>query len=84
MGSIRCRFSLDGTTLASGARDGTVKLWDVATREIVATLEGHADGVNSVSFSLDGAILASGARDGTILLWGRGRMDELGDCRRGK
>ena len=62
-------FSSDGATLASGARDGTVKLWDVATRELVATLEGHTSGVNSVSFSLDGAILASGAWDGTVKLW---------------
>ena len=46
-----------------------MKLWDVAAREIVATLEGHADGVNSVSFSSDGATLASGSWDGTVLLW---------------
>ena len=62
-------FSSDGATLAAGARDGTVKLWDVATGEIIATLEGHTSGVNSVSFSLDGAILASGAWDGTVKLW---------------
>ena len=46
-------FSPDGKTLASGS-DGTVKLWDVATRQNIATLEGHWGEVTSVSFSPDG------------------------------
>ena len=62
-------FSPDGTTLASGSYEGTVLLWDVATREQRATLEGHTYGVNSVSFSPDGTTLASGWDDGTITLW---------------
>jgi len=62
-------FSPDGATLASGAWNGTVKLWDVATGEPIATLEGHEGRVSSVSFSPDGATLASGAGDDTVKLW---------------
>ena len=62
-------FSPDGTTLASGSADGTVKLWDVATGTNIATLQGHTDWVSSVSFSPDGTTLASGSDDGTVKLW---------------
>ena len=61
-------FSPDGTLLAIGARR-EIKLWDVASRKAIATLEGHTAAVNDVSFFLDGSILASASRDGTILLW---------------
>ena len=62
-------FSPDGATLAAGLEDSTVRLWDVATGEPIATLEGHADGVRSVSFSPDGATLASTSWDFTVRLW---------------
>ena len=55
-------FSLDGTMLASGAADNTVKLWDVATHANIATLEGHTDVIWSVAFSLDGRCSLPGQR----------------------
>ncbi len=37
----------DGTRLASGSRDKTVRVWDVATGTEVAKLEGHTRDVSS-------------------------------------
>ena len=59
-------FPRDGETLASGSRDGMVKLWDVETLQNIATLRL---GSSAVAFSTDGKKVASGSYDGIIELW---------------
>ncbi len=71
-------LSRDGVLLAAGYQDGTLRLWDAATRTPIATLEGHTSGVGSVSFSSDGALLASGSWDRTVKLWHVGTRGLLG------
>jgi WD40 repeat protein len=59
----------DGTRLASGSLDRTVRVWDVATGASVATLEGHTQAVPSVGWCPDGTRLASGSADLTVRVW---------------
>ena len=70
-------FSPDRKTLASGSSDGTVKLWHVARRELLGTLEGHSNPVMAVAFSRDGT-LATGSSSG-IKLWDVTSRQEIAD-----
>src|SRR5262249_3511263 len=58
----------DGTWLATGSDDGTVRLWDAATGRLRGTLTGHASGVRAVAIAPDGTWLATGSDDGTVRL----------------
>lgn len=62
-------WSPTGTTLASGADDGMIILWDTQHWQVRHTLSGHAQSVNSVAFSPTGDLLASGGDDKFIYLW---------------
>ena len=62
-------FNHDGSRLAVGNWDKTVRLFDLATEEEAITLRGHTDMVMSVTFSPDGQQIASASLDGTIRVW---------------
>ena len=67
-------FSPDGTKVASGSGDKTVKLWDVTSGECLRTLWRHSNSVYSVSFSSDGTKVASRSRKYKI------RNTSTGEC----
>lgn len=64
-------FSPNGTKLASGSNDATVRLWDTNTGNELSVLRGHTgNGWTTVlAFSTDGKMLASGSTDSTVELW---------------
>lgn len=67
----------NGTLLASGSSDKTIKLWTLPQGELLHTIPGrslwsntgHGDRVSTVVFAPDGLTFISGSDDGTIKVW---------------
>ena len=67
-GDVMSVAHLPNGRLASGSRDKSVIVWDLATNARLATLQGHEDWVWSVAVLPDNR-LASASFDGTIKIW---------------
>lgn len=62
-------ISPDGKYVAAGSLDTVVRIWEVASAQLVERLRGHRDSVYSVAFTPDGKGLVSGSLDKTLKYW---------------
>jgi WD40 repeat protein len=61
--------SPDGKRVLTGGTEKRVRLWDKATRKLIAVFRGHSDDVRYVSFSHDGKSPVSWSADGSVRFW---------------
>jgi len=63
-------FNQDGTLLASGGKDRTLRIWPVADKSAFPVITGENTGtIEALSFNITGKLLASGGTDGNIFIW---------------
>jgi WD40 repeat protein len=62
-------MSPDGSTLISGSRDRTIKVWNLTNGQLQGRLAGHRFTVTVLAISPNGQIMTSGSDDETIKLW---------------
>lgn len=62
-------ISPDGRWIASGARDGTLRIYDAGSGSLLRSWAGHTGEVTTIAFSADSVLVASSSFDKTIKLW---------------
>lgn len=88
------QFSPDGKRMVTASSDGTARVWDVATGQVLAELRGHGvtltveaispetfDDVNSARFSPDGQRIVTTSNDRTVRIWDAATGAELAALR---
>ncbi|KAK3716673.1 beta transducin [Vermiconidia calcicola] len=54
---------------AAGYNDGSIRIWDSLSGQVVVAFNGHRSGVTQLRFDREGARLVSGSRDTDIIAW---------------
>jgi WD40 repeat protein len=62
-------FNQDGSLIATGSTDGSVKLWETNSGKQIKAIIKHPHPITSMSFNPNGKLLAVGLESGVIALW---------------
>lgn len=68
-GALCVVFSEDNSLVASGSKDDSIIVWDLAQGISMLTLQGHRGNVSCLAFSADADKLLSGSWDQSLALW---------------
>jgi U3 small nucleolar RNA-associated protein 15 len=70
-------FCGNGTRVATGGQDQSVKIWDVPTGQVQLSLRGHTDSVRAIVAVGENTLISAGA-DGKLIQWDiRGSGEKL-------
>jgi WD40 repeat protein len=67
--TLTADISSDRHYLATGSSDKLVKIFSLASGDLIHSIKQHSEWVTNVSISPDGVLVASGDRNGHIYVW---------------
>lgn len=67
----RLTASPDGRWIVSGGDNGSILVWEVATKSVLVSFKGHEDHVCGLVFAPDSEKFASASWDKTVCIWKR-------------
>ncbi|HEX8200113.1 MAG TPA: c-type cytochrome domain-containing protein [Isosphaeraceae bacterium] len=70
-------FSPDSKLVAAAGADRAIRIWEVDSGKLLATIEDHADWIFDLAFSPDGKQLASASRDKTSKVFDVAKKEAL-------
>lgn len=63
-------FSSNGSLIASGSRDGTLRLWQPRVKGVASLINAHTSAaVHSVCFSCDNRFVLTSSNDKSVKMW---------------
>lgn len=62
-------FSPNNLYVAAGTENGKAFVWDIASGQLICTLQGHSDGITALSWSHDNKYVITASWDGTSRIW---------------
>ncbi|KAI8363235.1 WD40-repeat-containing domain protein [Mortierella sp. GBAus27b] len=68
-GYTSASFHPDGLLFGTGTAESTVKIWDIRTKDTVASFEGHVGAVKTLTFSENGYLLAAAGENNEVSIW---------------
>jgi len=79
-------IAFGGNLLAGGFEDGTIRMWDLNSKEKPLSLRPHFGPVTSLAFTPDGGRLISASLDDTIKSWNivKGNLEPINETHAGK
>lgn len=62
-------YHAETNLLAVGYAEGVIKVWDLMSKTVLLTLNGHKSAVTILKFDITGTRLISGSQDSNIIMW---------------
>lgn len=62
-------YHAETNLLAVGYAEGVIKVWDLMSKTVLLTLNGHKSGITILKFDTTGTRLLSGSQDSNIIMW---------------